>query len=116
MNSEWPADAIEHVTQSACGLAGELQALRPALEKAMRAGIPVHVVLSQGTPLLAAVQGLLDELDAIRRRMAPVVAKLNAPPPPIDAARLESGMEAIRQGDFRVYSDADDMARDVAGG
>lgn len=115
MNSEWPADAVEQVTQSAHVLAGRL-GIRPALEKAVRDGAPVHVVLSQGTPLLAAVQGLLDELDATRRLVAPVVAKLNAPPPPIDAARLEAGMEAIRKGDFRVYSDAEDMARDLAGG
>ena len=67
-------------------------------------------------PLFAAFWDLVNEYEAARRLIGPVVAKLNALPPSIDAARLEEGMEAIRQGDFRVYSDAEDMARDLAGG
>lgn len=71
---------------------------------------------AEADALIAAVLEMLAEFEALRRLMAPVVAKLKAPPPPLDAVRLEEGVEAIRKGDFRVYSDAEDMARDLAGG
>ncbi len=65
--------------------------------------------------LIAAFLEILAEFDALRRLMAPIVAKAKAALSPIDEARLEAGREAVRQGDSRVYADAEEMARDLGG-
>ena len=115
MNDEWQAESTQELAQAARDLAMKLRAFRPNLERAVRAGIPGHV-LTAPEGFFAATRSLQDELETLQRLVAPLIAKVKAAPPPIDAARLEAGREAIRQGDFRAYSDADDMARDLAGG
>jgi len=114
MNDERQAESTQELAQSARVLAMKLRAFRPNLERAVQTGIPGNV-LTAPDGFFAAARSLQEELEALQRLVAPLIAKVKALPP-IDTARLEAGREAIRQGDFWTYSDADDMARDLAVG